>query len=163
MKKASAYRSNRPFRLFAGWIGLMLYLFAFSPVGMGVVALLGTMDIDHHVYFQPAANGMRLLLHHEAICASHKHHAVARALNIVAQPASETDPDHVVQFAGGDSFIRETQLAAEGQDSATQPTLDCDFSFVFSDFRRVISLPPTGPPPDFFGNLLNIRSTVLLI
>ena len=156
-------RTFSPIRLIAGWCGLLFYVGAFSPIGMVAVALLGTIDPDHHAFFQPGANGMRLVLHHEGNCATHKHHGVARALTLFAQPASDTDPDHVVQFASGDGIWSESSkmLSGEGAESERHFASD-DISF---NHARLFQLecPSTGPPPDIVGNLLSVRFTVLLI
>jgi hypothetical protein len=130
---------------------------------MGMAAVLGTLDPDHRASLQPGTIGMRLVLHHEVACIGHKHHAVARALNIFAQPASETDPDHIVQFAGGDGFWRDAQATVVDEDLVEQPIIATAYSILLNTYPSVRALPSTGPPPDTVGNLLNIRSTVLLI
>ena len=150
-------------RLFAGWCGLLLYVGAFSPIGLGVTALLGTIDADHHALFQPGTNGTRLVLHHEGNCSSHQHHAIARALSLFAQPASNTDPDHVVQFAGGDGFWRDFQLVVIGANSSEQPVMHSDVPVLFHSLQLVRALPSSRPQPDIVGNLFNVRFTVFLI
>lgn len=155
--------SNNIFRLLAGWCALLLYVCVFSPLGMGAVALLGTIDPDHHALFQPGTGGMRLVLHHEGNCSEHHHGAVARALALFAQPASETDPDHVVQFAGSDGFWRETQLIVAGENSCDQPVILPIENLPSFTIQLLALLPPRAPPPDTVGNLLGLRSTVLLI
>lgn len=161
--KRHSYANSSLIRIFAGWCGLLLYVSAFSPIGLGVTALLGTIDTDHHALFQPGTNGARLVLHHEGDCSSHQHHAIARALSLFAQPASNTDPDHIVQFAGGDGFWIDTQVIIDSGDIIEQPAGSRDMSDFLSGSGVVESLLPPDSPPDIVGNLLNVRFTVLLI
>ncbi|NOS68944.1 MAG: hypothetical protein HOP33_03355 [Verrucomicrobia bacterium] len=155
--------SNNIFRLLAGWCALLLYVGVFSPLGMGAVALLGTIDPDHHALFQPGTGGMRLVLHHEGKCSEHQHGAVTRALTLFAQPASQTDPDHVVQFAGSDGFWRDTQLIIVSGNSFDQPAILPIENLPSFEIQLLALLSPPAPPPDTVGNLLSLRSTVLLI
>jgi hypothetical protein len=93
------HRSSFCHRHLAGWLGLLLYVGAFTPAGMGVVALLGAMDSDHQVRFQADAEGARLVMHHDARFVRHHHGVVARMLTAFAVPSSPTDPDHILQFS----------------------------------------------------------------
>ena len=106
---------------------------------------------------------MRLVLHHEGKCSEHYHGAVAKALALFAQPASETDPDHVVQFAGSDGFWRDTQLIVVSGNSSDQPAILPIENLPSFEIQLLALLPPPAPPPDTVGNLLSLRSTVLLI
>lgn len=151
-------------RLLAGWCGLLLYVVAFSPFGASIIAVLGTLDVDHRAYLQPKANGMRLVLHHEVVCSSHEHHFVAKALAIISQPTSEADPDHVIQFGIGDGFWRDLQQSVVVSGDLVERGVAANgFSVLLNNHRSVRALPPMGTPPDVVGNLLNIRSTVLQI
>ena len=150
-------------RLFAGWCGLLFYVGAFSPVGMLAGAILGSLDKDHHALFQPGTGGMRLVLHHEGNCAQHEHHGVARALTIFAQPVSDTDPDHVVQFASGDGLWSESSRIISNE-AGNKEHHFAHTALLFDQSSRIeFERPATGPPPDIVGNLLNVRFTVLLI
>lgn len=149
------------------WIaacGLLgLYLALFSPLGVAGVAGLGVLDADHQAFIRTGAGGLRLVLHHQASCARHQHHAVARALTIFAQPASATDPDHVVQFAGASGLGPESQPMLCGEDSDEMPLVFLAETIVNLPSHPVFLLPPPAPPPDAVGHLPGIRATVLLI
>lgn len=156
-------QNNNLLRLLAGWCGLLLYVGAFSPIGMGVTALLGAIDPDHQALFQPGAGGTRLVLHHEGKCSEHHHHAIARALTVFSQPASATDPDHVLQFSSASSFTRNFQIivSAANQSEPIAVAFAEPVSFVAN--RPIHALPPSRPPPGDVEKLLCLRSTVLLI
>lgn len=151
------------FRLFAGWCGLLLYVGALSPLGLGVGVLLAAIDSDHHAILHPGVDGMRLVLRHQANCAAHHHGTVARALTMFAQPASTTDPDHVVQFSSASSFVRESEPAipAASQTAASAIVFTEPISPVTPKPDQFV--PPPRPPPDRVANLLNVRSTIFLI
>jgi hypothetical protein len=160
---ARIHQSQFRLRLLAGWCGLLLYVGALSPIGMGAVALLGAIDPDHQVLFQAGAEGARLTLHHEARCTGHHHGAVARVLTLFAQPPSNSNPDHVLQFGAAAGVKRDSQvmLPSANQSGFTvivfaEPVAVCVHRpFLFSAAPR--------PPPDEYGQLLALRSTVLLI
>jgi len=161
--KQRSHHNSTVLRLLAGWCGVLLYMGAFSPIGMGVAAILGTIDPDHHAILQPGSDGMRLVLHHQGKCSEHKHHAVARALSFFAQPASENNPDHVVQFGAGNGVWRNSQLVVLSEDSVDQSAAVVELCVFTARVQPTRLLPPPGPPPDIVGNLLNVRSTVFLI
>jgi len=150
-------------RRIAGAGGLLLYLVAFSPVGMAIVALLGTFDSDHQALFKPSADGFDLVLHHEAKCVTHQHHAIARTLTIFSQPASPTDPDHVVNFGGGESRLRNSQTIVSASKSLEcAPFVPTESVLkVSAEIRSSFPLP--DPPDGPIGNLRCVRSTILLI
>jgi hypothetical protein len=84
-------------------------------------------------------------------------------LTIFAQPASATDPDHVLQFGKAESYTQKTQIAAPSRAVFEQP----DFTLFETPFSaqhepQPSSLPPP-PPPDGGGRLVCLRSTQLLI
>ena len=157
------HQSQFSLRLLAGWFALLLYVGALSPIGMGAVALLGAIDPDHQVLFQAGAEGARLTLHHEARCTGHHHGTVARVLTLFAQPASNDNPDHVLQFGAATGLKRDSQvmLPSANQSGFTvvifaEPVAVCaPRPFQFSASPR--------PPPDSVAQLLALRSTVLLI
>lgn len=150
-------------RQIAGTCGLLLYLAAFSPVGMATLALLGTLDSDHQIVFKPSLDGLSLVLHHQAKCVTHQHHAIARALTIFSQPASPTDPDHVVSFGGGESLLCDSPTIVSASKS-----LECaQFVPTESVLKLAVetkpSLPLPNPPDGPIGNLRGVRTTILLI
>jgi len=154
---------NSRLRLLAGWWVLLLYLGAFSPLGMGGAVLLGWLDADHEVTLQAGADQVRVVLHHHGNPTTHRHGAVAWALTSFARPVSDTEPDHVLQFSSGNSLTRASQLVMPAaNESAPVPVV-----FTEPDVRVVAKtnqfISPPRPPPDIVGNILNSRSTVLLI
>jgi hypothetical protein len=161
--KVNQRKNNIRLRLLAGWCGLLFYLGAFSPLGVGAVALLGSIDPDHQAVLQPTGDGMRLVLHHQGNCVSHHHRVVAQALTLFAQSASATDPDHVVQFADGNGFWHSAQLIVSGEALCELPLFDWIESTSSWAQQSICSLPPPAPPPENGGNLFNVRSSVLLI
>jgi len=164
MFKMSKRSEIRPtFRLLSGWLGLVLYLCAFSPVGMGAAALLEIFDSDHHASLQPGANCMRLVLRHDVKCSAHQHHSVARTLTFFAQPATTTEPDHVLQFASGDGVWREAQEIVWNENIEEHSHVSLAANFFSFQNKTDYSIPPPWPPPDSVNNLLSIRFTVLLI
>lgn len=158
-----ARQNNNVLRLFTGWCALLLYVTAFSPIGMGVAAVLATIDSDHHALFQPNSDGMRLVLHHDVKCSGHQHHAVSRALILLAQPAGGSDPDHVLQFSSANSPARESQLLIPAANESEFIVIPYSEPATFIADFPIQFIPPPRPPPDTFGNLLNVRFTVLLI
>ena len=150
-------------RLFAGWCGLLWYVGAFSPIGMGVVALLGTIDPDHHAMIQPGPDGLRLVLHHEGNCSGHHHGPVARTLTMLAQPASATDPDHVVQFSSANGFTRDSQLLVPAANQSDPSVVHFVEPFAFVASPSLQFIPPPRPPPGDDGTVSRLRSTVLLL
>jgi hypothetical protein len=150
-------------RRLAGWCGLLLYVGALSPVGFAATAVLGEMDPDHHIQFQPNANGLRLVLHHEGNCSRHQHGAVARVLTAFAQPASNTDPDHVLQFSSANAITRAAQLSVPAVNQS-EPGEICWVELDATVATRSFQFPlPPRPPPNLGGQRLALRSTVFLI
>lgn len=161
--KPNPYKQSSCFRLLAGWCALLLYVGALSPIGFAVTAFFGELDSDHHLLFHPGEKGMRLVLHHEGDCAAHHHGAVARVLTAFAQPASATDPDHVLQFSSATGLLRDSQGVVPAANSSANIAV-----VVAEPLNHLVVCPvqfavPPCPPPDVGGQLLALRSTVLLI
>jgi hypothetical protein len=161
---ARIHQSQLRLRLLAGWCGLLLYVGAFSPIGMGAVAVLGAIDPDHHVLFQAGERGTRLVLHHEGRCPEQHHHGtLARMLTSFARPASNSNPDHVLQFGATTGDKRESQVALPSANQSgftvvvfAEPVAICaPCPFRFFAAPRLL--------PDAGGRLLALRTTVLLI
>jgi hypothetical protein len=150
---------NRMTRLLAGWFGLVIYVFASSPIGAGSVALFGTLDVDHQALMKMSSAGPCLVLHHQQKCTDHEHHAVANALTFFSRPAG----DHIVQFSGVDGFWRDTQEIDSSACSEVHIDLFRLESITAFANQLVHDFPPPGPPPDIAGNLFCPRSTVLRI
>ena len=143
--------------------GLLLYLAAFSPVGVVTAGLLGKLDPDHQAFFKHSMDGLSLVLHHGAKCAAHQHRAIARALTLFSQPASSTDPDHVLKCGGGESLLRESQPIVSAQNALERAQFFPTESVVKVPFETKATLPRPDPPDSSTGNLCCLRSTVLLI
>ena len=138
----------------AGWFALVMYAFASSPIGTGILTVFGTLDTDHQAMLQMSATGPCLVLHHQQICAGHEHHAVARALTLFARPFTDKDPDHVLQFCGVDGFWRDTHQIVSINDSEAQAELILTESNPKSANLQPYLFPRPGPPPDsIFGFL----------
>jgi len=154
---------NRALRLTAVWCALLLYGGAFTPLGLGVAALAGSFDDSHHLSVQGRSLGLQLVLQHARNCTHHHHSAVARALTLFARPASATNPDHVIQFSASDSFSRQAQLNAPAPATCEQPDFALIEPFLPSPREGFLSSTPSHPPPDDDGQLVCLRSTLLLI
>lgn len=163
MMKTKPRSNTRTRQLLAGWLALLLYAGASSPLGVGIVAVFGTIDPDHKALLQMSSDGICLVLQHEQKCVCHEHHMVARMLTFFAQPAENIDPDHVVKFASAEGFWRDSLRVFSCEDSDIHADLILsELSSTSSTLPRY-SLPPLGPPPDTLSNLICLRSTVLLI
>lgn len=155
--------ANKSAVRFAGWCGLLLYVGALSPIGLGLGALLGTMDRDHRAILQPGAAGMRLVLRHESPCAGHQHRVVARVLTAFAQPASSTDPDHVLQFTSPTSLMRDVQPVIAPPHQTESSTTCCSSVESLVAVCPAQLVLPLRPPPDHVRQCSCQLSTVLLI
>ena len=161
--KPASHNNSRVLRILAGWCGLWLYVGALSPVGFAVTAFLGGLDPDHQVRLQPGEKGMRLVLHHEGNCAGHHHGAVARVLTAFAQPASATDPDHVLQFSSATGLTQDSQFVVPVANQFESSAIAFAEPVSFVATSPVQFVPPPRPPPGGDGRLLCLRSTLLLI
>jgi hypothetical protein len=160
--KAGQKKSQGLF-LVAGWLVLALYFLDYSPVGVFAAALAGSFDSTHEARVQTGEHGLQLVLHHTHGCVGHHHGVVARTLTFFAQPATATNPDHVIQFGSADKYACPTQML--------QPTLTHAGLLEFT--LNGISLPVLNPafaasqaprpPPCECGLLACLRSTVFLI
>ena len=154
---------SKAIRLIIGWCALVLYAGDFTSLGLGVAAVAGSLDRSHHVAVHGSGQALELVLQHGRNCAGHHHGVVARALTLLARPASATDPDHVIQFNPPDSYSRPAQLLAPALASLAPP----DLALLESSFplprENLLSSRPTHSPPAGGGPLLYLRSTLLLI
>ena len=154
---------NSATRLAAVWCALLLYGGVFTPLGLGVAALAGSFDGSHHLSLHGGGPGLQLILQHGRNCTGHRHGVVARALALFARPASATNPDHVIQFSAADSFSRQAQLKAPAPAACPQPDFALMEAFLPSPREGFLSSIPSHPPPDNDGQLVCLRSTLLLI
>ena len=148
-------------RLTTGWCALLLYAGACSPPGLGLAALVGALDPNHQLLIGAGERGGRLVLHHGIHCAPHHHGLAARALTLLAQPASAANPDHILQFSSADT------LKGQSQTSARQPESRC-ILLVFHGGEFLAHAPKAlasgiSLPPRVDAARLCLRSTVLLI
>ena len=151
------------FRLFAGLCVLVLYVGAFSPVGLGLTAALGSLDRDHQVNLQSGERGVRVVLHHQEACASHHHGLLARTLNLFAQPATSTEPDHVLQFGAADNVSSPRQLKAPPLSASTLTPVAPASPLVCPLARSLAPFRPSHAKPDQPSGWSGVRSIVLLI
>jgi hypothetical protein len=150
-------------RLLAGWGVLLLYLGAFSPLGMGGAVLLGLLDADHQVVLRAGADKVRVVLHHRGNGTTHQHGALARALTSFARPVSASDPDHVLQFGATISvFPGSEQRAPFTQICAGASFASAESAVLFAPANCRLTL-SARPPPKVSAQLIGLRSTVLLI
>jgi len=165
-KPATASRSastHSVVQLISGWCALLVWVAVYSPVGLGVAAAVGCLDRDHHLRIHAGEQGLQLVLHHGPNCTAHRHGIVARALTVFAQPASATDPDHVIQFSAADNSSGPTQLTVSRPANSELSGVVVAETFLCCARETRPSLIPTHPPPDERGQLLCLRSTLLLI
>jgi hypothetical protein len=110
--KSPLHFFHRPLsRLVAGWCAVVLYMGAFTSFGPLFAALVGGMDVDHHVQLAADADGVRVVLHHgEACLHGHHHGLVAQALTLMAEPPSQSDPDHILQFHASAAADKQKRL-----------------------------------------------------
>ena len=155
-------KKQRTTCLVAGWLVLALFFLDYSPAGVFAAALAGSFDSTHEARVQPGEHGLQLVLHHGYGCVGHHHGVVARTFTIFAQPATATNPDHVIQFGSTDNFSSPTQmLQPTAQAGLPVPALD-EISIAIPTVALAVSEAPR-PPPCECGQLTCLRSTVFLI
>ena len=160
---AKAGRGRRALCLVAGWGALALYLAAYAPAGLGLAALVGSFDYNHQVQMRSGERGLALVLHHGRNCAGHRHGVIARALTCLAQPASATDPDHVIQFAAADTLARKGQIASLPLQGLERPFLVLTEVVLVSCADNAPNFARPHPPPGECGLAGCLRTTILLI
>lgn len=159
----TVHQRRRAWCWLTGWLMLALYFLDYSPVGICSAALLGSLDPNHEVGVQAGERGVQLVLHHHHGCIGHHHGVIARTLTLFAQPATPTNPDHVIQFGSGDSFSNQKQIIqSKLMPSGLRPTALQEMTFTLPNPAWSASHSPR-PPPTECGLLVCLRSTVLLI
>ena len=106
----SGRKQPRIMLLEAWWVVLALYIFDYSPMGIGAAAFTGSFDPNHKIRFQTDGGGLQLVLHHSHGCIGHHHGIIARTLTLFAQPATNANPDHIIQFGSVGQFSSPTQV-----------------------------------------------------
>ena len=149
--------------LVGGWGALVLYLAVHAPAGMGLAALVGSFDSNHQVQMRSGEGGLALVLHHGRNCAGHRHGVIARALACLAQPASATDPDNVIQFAATDTLARKGQIALPPLQGFERPSLVLTEVVLVSCADNAPRFARPHPPPGECGLAGCLRTTILLI
>jgi hypothetical protein len=149
--------------VFGAWSVLALYLVAYLPAGLGIAAFVGSFDRNHQVQVRLGERSLALVLHHGRHCVGHRHGVIARALTRFAQPASATDPDHVIQFSAADSLSRKSQIALMPFPNAAQSAAALSEIVFAAPSHTTLRLGQPHPPPDESGLLRCLRSIVLLI
>jgi hypothetical protein len=96
----------------------MLQLAICSPLLPLATAMAAWMDGDHSVCFVARPGEVHLELRHARgtgpLAPMHHHGATTRALLVFSEPASPSDPDHILEFASGQLFSRETRASLRG-------------------------------------------------
>jgi hypothetical protein len=150
-------------RLVAGWSVLVLYMIVYAPAGLGLAALVESFDCNHQAQVGSGERGLALVLHHGRNCAGHRHGTIAQALTCFAQPASATDPDHVIQFCAADTLSPKAQLASPSLQASERPALVLTEVFLVPSADTVQDFARPHPPPGECGPARCLGSTVLLI
>ena len=161
--QAKAGITRRTLSLVAGWSALAVYLIVYAPVGMGLAAFVGSFDRSHQALVRSGEHGLALVLHHGRECVGHQHGAVARVLTSFAQPASASNPDHVIQLSTADTLSTKAQLAIPPLHGSEQPTVALTEVVPVPSAHIAQELTCPRPPPGECGPVRCLRSTVLLI
>jgi hypothetical protein len=149
--------------LTVGWCALLLYGGACSPLGLGLAALVGSLDPNHQLLTGRAEPGVRLVLHHDSGRESHHHGLAAGALTLSAQPANAVDPDHILQFCSPDTLKSQSKTSAPQPDSRYGLIAFHGGEFLLHTSKALASGISFGSPPEVDAVRLCLRSTVLLI
>ena len=160
---AKAGMKRRALGLVAGWSTLALYLVVYVPVGLGLAALVGSFDCNHQVQVGWGERGLALVLHHGRNCAGHRHGAIARALTCLAEPASTTDPDHVIQFGAAETLSPKAQLALPPSQGSEQAAAALTEVVLVPSAQTAQHFAFPRPPPGECEAARCLRATVLLI
>ena len=100
---------------------LLLQLAICSPLLPLTTAFAAWMDGDHSVCFVARPGEGHLELRHarggSPLEPMHHHGAATRALLVFSEPASSSDPDHILEFVSGQLYSREARA------SLRQPTV----------------------------------------
>jgi len=166
LKSARSGRSDfrhLALRLVAGWIALLSYAWCFTPVGLGMAALTGSMDPNHQLRVCAGPWGMNLVLHHGTNCVPHHHGALARALTLFAEPASPTAPDHVIQFGTADGLSRKADITPPQTPKSEPLIVALNLTPVCLPKEQPPIVVSGHPPPSQQEQALCLRSTVLRI
>lgn len=162
MKSSSQWR-GRVLRRIAGWSTLLLYLAAFSPLGIGFATALGSLDRDHRVNLLAGDAGLRLVLRHQTACQPHQHGLVARTLTVFARPVSPDQPDHVLQFGAAENFTGSAPIQCLFDSTGSpMPAVTTGMMVSIQSLLPLVSS-ANHPPPGDASVLRCLRSTVLLI
>ena len=100
----------------AGVILLLAYVGGMAELMPVVFMTLAKWEGSHGVQVCTGSEGTRVVLTHpnaqglKCHDAIHRHGPVARLLTSLAEPATGSGPDHIVQFAGGNKMGAEKRL-----------------------------------------------------
>lgn len=154
---------DKALRLIAGWCALLLYVGVFSPVGVALAELVGKCDPNHQALVQVSAGGTKVLLHHQPKDATHHHGLLARTLTTFAAPTHPGEPDHILQFGAADVIPGKAFRAAAPAIQLHQTCPATLKRLTPSPLEVSLSRAPTQPLSPQHGQLLCLRSTLLLI
>ena len=158
---AKPFDRLKPLQFVGGSLLAALYFFTATPLAPGLTVLLASADSSHHAGIYHTSRGAAVVLRHDcSMVATHRHSLVARMLTLVALRTTAAQPDHVIQFTAnpltGQAAIALT-APAPGQDLVA-PSGHASIFVPLS----VAPEPPVSPPR-VLRELVNVRSTVLLI
>lgn len=159
----SGRKGIRTVRLATGWLALVLYFLEYSPVGISATAFAGSLDSNHQVQLQAGERGLEVVLHHYHGCSGHHHGVIAQALTLFAQPATATNPDHVIQFGSADSFSIPTQILSPNSAQTEMPMPLAGETSIAVPNPAFASSQVPRPPPFACRLPACLCSTVLLI
>lgn len=156
-------QQTSPARLFAGWLVLLLYVTAASPIGTGVTTLVGALDREHQLQVTCDESGATVVLHHAAKCAQHRHGIAARVLTLLANSADATNPDHIIHFAAQLAAAKSSQVNAPSPVFSAGVSLLADAGLcagnsILTVSPAAFSIQLAGP-----GRAACVRTTVFLI
>lgn len=150
-------------RWVAGWLGLLSYAGAFTPIGLGMATLAGSLDRNHQIQLCAGEHGTQLVLHHGRSCGSHHHGTLARALITFAQPSNTANPDHVIQFGTTDGLSRKADVTPPQPPGSEQPVLALNSTPICRPSAAPPILIPGHRSGDLQEQLLGLRTTILQI
>jgi hypothetical protein len=156
-------KPGKALRRIAGWCGLLLYVGALSPVGVGLAEVIGTLDPNHEARIQMSADGAKVVLHHDAQCTSHRHGLLARTLTLFTATDRANEPDHVLQFSAAEIISGKPLPSAAPPIQLAHVCLLNGGLMAVTPGAHFPSSFPSHPSSGFSGRLLCLRSMLLLI
>jgi hypothetical protein len=147
----------------------LLYFFALPGVMPGIFSALARIEGSHGVEVSTVNGETSVVLTHHAAgqrvhdCIHH-HSLLARALTALSTPR-DSDPDHVVHFSSGGTFVAEKSSELRTAAAAVAHTQLAAYSAAafFAQPATSVSIREKTRPPRPPAQLALLRSTLLLI